>query len=187
MWPCGIQFFYQDCCPQHGCYFLLLKEWSTFPTWKSWRRKPVRGQNATAVYPEHIRGAPQRGGTIMCRFSHLMSALYNSAILSVPQCEFLQSDSSGPAAVLSPCVLKVAISDMSQLMMAFGHIYNTDFKGYCQRTPPALSSRNSVFQSVHQLLHTCNKVKHWTSFIWNRLTEIQFNSHLYVWRFSQYT
>ncbi|XP_077070553.1 HAUS augmin-like complex subunit 7 isoform X2 [Siphateles boraxobius] len=73
------------------------------------------------------------------------------------ECEFLQSDSSGPAAVLSPCVLKVAISDMSQLMMAFGHIYNTDFKGYCQRTPPALSSRTSVFQSVHQLLHTCNK------------------------------
>ncbi|XP_067303395.1 HAUS augmin-like complex subunit 7 [Pseudorasbora parva] len=70
------------------------------------------------------------------------------------ECEFLQS---GSAAVLSPCVLKVAISDMSQLMTAFGHIYNTDFKGYCQRTPPTLSSGTSVFQSVHQLLHSCNK------------------------------
>ncbi|XP_051735741.1 HAUS augmin-like complex subunit 7 [Ctenopharyngodon idella] len=72
------------------------------------------------------------------------------------ECEFLQSDSSGSAAVLSPCMLKVAISDMSQLMTAFGHIYNTDFKGYCQRTPPPLSSGTSVFQSVHQLLQICN-------------------------------
>ncbi|KAF4096777.1 HAUS augmin-like complex subunit 7 [Onychostoma macrolepis] len=72
------------------------------------------------------------------------------------ECEFLQSHASGSAAVLSPCALKVAISDMSQLMTAFGHIYNTDFKAYCQRTPPALNSGSIVFQSVHQLLHTCN-------------------------------
>ncbi|XP_073679847.1 HAUS augmin-like complex subunit 7 [Garra rufa] len=72
------------------------------------------------------------------------------------ECEFLQSHSSGSAVALSPCALKVAISDMSQLMTAFGHIYNTDFKAYCQRTPPALNSGASVFQSVHQLLHTCN-------------------------------
>lgn len=110
-----------------------------------------------------------------CAASHIWnrkSGLHNSLILSVPQCEFLQSDS---AAVLSPCALKVAISDMSQLMTAFGHIYNTDFKGYCQRTPPALSSGSSVFQSVHQLLHTCNTVKHCTSFICNKLTEISFH------------
>ncbi|XP_043081249.1 HAUS augmin-like complex subunit 7 [Puntigrus tetrazona] len=69
------------------------------------------------------------------------------------ECEFLQS---GSAAALSPCALKVAISDMSQLMTAFRHIYNTDFKAYCQRAPPALNSGTSVFQSVHQLLHTCN-------------------------------
>ncbi|XP_052449195.1 HAUS augmin-like complex subunit 7 [Carassius gibelio] len=72
------------------------------------------------------------------------------------ECEFLQSHSSGSAAVLSPCALKVAISDMSQLMTAFGHIYKTDFKAYCQRSPPVLSSGAQVFQSVHQLLHTCN-------------------------------
>ncbi|XP_059397010.1 HAUS augmin-like complex subunit 7 [Carassius carassius] len=72
------------------------------------------------------------------------------------ECEFLQSHPSGSAAVLSPCALKVAISDMSQLMTAFGHIYNTDFKAYCQRAPPALNSGASVFQSVHQLLHACN-------------------------------
>lgn len=105
------------------------------------------------------------------------SGLHNSLILildSVPQCEFLQADSSGSAAVLSPCMLKVAISDMSQLMTAFGHIYNTDFKGYCQRTPPPLSSSTSVFQSVHQLLHICNTVKHCKSFICNNLTEISF-------------
>ncbi len=93
----------------------------------------------------------------------------NIMILSVPQCEFLQSHSSGSAAVLSPCALKVAISDMSQLMMTFGHIYNTDFKAYCQRTPPTLNSGTIVFQSVHQLLHTCNTVKHPTSFICSNL------------------
>ncbi|XP_065142760.1 HAUS augmin-like complex subunit 7 [Paramisgurnus dabryanus] len=72
------------------------------------------------------------------------------------ECEFLQSHPSGSAAALSPCALKVAISDMSQFMTAFSHIYNTDFKGYCQKAPPALSSSTNVFQSVHQLLHTCN-------------------------------
>ncbi|XP_051947763.1 HAUS augmin-like complex subunit 7 [Xyrauchen texanus] len=72
------------------------------------------------------------------------------------ECEFQQSHSSGSAAVLSPCALKVAITDMSQLMTAFSHVYNTDFKGYCQRASPSLCSSTSVFQSVHQLLRTCN-------------------------------
>lgn len=78
------------------------------------------------------------------------------------QCEFLQTHPSGSAAALSPCALKVAISDMSQFMTAFSHIYNTDFKGYCQKAPPALSSSTNVFQSVHQLLHTCNTVMFYT-------------------------
>ncbi|KAI7794907.1 hypothetical protein IRJ41_004136 [Triplophysa rosa] len=72
------------------------------------------------------------------------------------ECEFLQTHPSGSAAALSPCALKVAISDMSQFMTAFSHIYNTDFKSYCQKVPPALSASTNVFQSVHQLLHTCN-------------------------------
>lgn len=99
---------------------------------------------------------------------YLVCFFCNDVILCVPQCEFLQSHSSG-SAVLSPCALKLAISDMSQLMTAFGHIYNTDFKGYCQRVPPTLSSEMSIFQSVHQLLHTCNTVNLCT-FICLRLT-----------------
>ncbi|KAB5546316.1 hypothetical protein PHYPO_G00070640 [Pangasianodon hypophthalmus] len=69
------------------------------------------------------------------------------------ECEFLQLEQS---ASLSPCALKVAISDMAQLMTAFSQVYNTDFKGYCQRAPPVLNPNACVFQSVHQLLHHCN-------------------------------
>ncbi|XP_036447579.1 HAUS augmin-like complex subunit 7 isoform X2 [Colossoma macropomum] len=72
------------------------------------------------------------------------------------ECEFLHSDPVGPGASLSPCALKVAISDMAQLMTAFSQVYNTDFKGYCQRAPPVLSPNAHVFQSVHHLLHSCN-------------------------------
>ncbi|XP_060751136.1 HAUS augmin-like complex subunit 7 [Tachysurus vachellii] len=72
------------------------------------------------------------------------------------ECEFLQSEQSGSAASLSPCALKVAISDMAQLMTAFSQVYNTDFRGYCQRAPPVLNPNTCVFQSVHQLLHHCN-------------------------------
>ncbi|XP_062871907.1 HAUS augmin-like complex subunit 7 [Trichomycterus rosablanca] len=72
------------------------------------------------------------------------------------ECEFLQSDPVSPGAVLSPCALKVAISDMAQLMTAFSQVYNTDFRGYCQRAPPVLNPSAGVFQSVHQLLHSCN-------------------------------
>ncbi|KAL6482825.1 hypothetical protein MHYP_G00076970 [Metynnis hypsauchen] len=72
------------------------------------------------------------------------------------ECEFLQSDPVSPGASLSPCALKVAISDMAQLMTAFSQVYNTDFKGYCQRAPPVLSPNTHVFQSVYQLLHSCN-------------------------------
>ncbi|KAI4886405.1 hypothetical protein NFI96_015329, partial [Prochilodus magdalenae] len=72
------------------------------------------------------------------------------------ECEFLQSDTTSPGASLSPCALKVAISDMTQLMTAFSQVYNTDFKGYCQRAPPVLSPNAHVFKSTHQLLHSCN-------------------------------
>ncbi|KAF5903508.1 HAUS augmin-like complex subunit 7 [Clarias magur] len=72
------------------------------------------------------------------------------------ECEFLQLEESGPAASLSPCALKVAISDMAQLMTAFSQVYNTDFRGYCQREPPSLNPNACVFQSVQQLLHQCN-------------------------------
>ncbi|KAK3519081.1 hypothetical protein QTP70_016343 [Hemibagrus guttatus] len=72
------------------------------------------------------------------------------------ECEFLHLEQSGPAASLSPCALKVAISDMAQLMTAFRQVYNTDFRGYCQRSPPVLNPNTSVFQSAHQLLHHCN-------------------------------
>uniref|UniRef100_A0AAY4CS77 HAUS augmin-like complex subunit 7 n=1 Tax=Denticeps clupeoides TaxID=299321 RepID=A0AAY4CS77_9TELE len=74
------------------------------------------------------------------------------------ECEFLRSEVMVPSATLSPCALRVAISDLSHLMSAFSQIYNTDFRSYCQRLPPKLSPSARVFQSVHQLLHVSNMV-----------------------------
>lgn len=83
-----------------------------------------------------------------------------------PQCEFLQLKESGLTSSLSPCALKVAISDMAQLMTAFSQVYNADFKGYCQREPPDLDPNACVFQSVHQLLHHCSMVLLHESELW---------------------
>ncbi|XP_066527976.1 HAUS augmin-like complex subunit 7 [Hoplias malabaricus] len=72
------------------------------------------------------------------------------------ECEFLQSDPTSPGATLSHCALKVAISDMTQLMTAFSQVYDTDFKSYCQRAPPVINPNTHIFQAVHQLLRRCN-------------------------------
>ncbi|XP_076839884.1 HAUS augmin-like complex subunit 7 [Brachyhypopomus gauderio] len=72
------------------------------------------------------------------------------------ECDFLQTHAPGSGGALSPCALKVAISDMAQLMTAFNQVYSTEFRDYCQRAPPVLSPHAQVFQSVHQLLHSCN-------------------------------
>ncbi|KAA0707012.1 UCH37-interacting protein 1 [Triplophysa tibetana] len=104
---------------------------------------------------EHSR-LGSHGGEDLTEAMALLHSTRNTLEKLHKECEFLQTHPSGSAAALSPCALKVAISDMSQFMTAFSHIYNTDFKSYCQNVPPALSASTNVFQSVHQLLHTCN-------------------------------
>ncbi|XP_023693180.1 HAUS augmin-like complex subunit 7 [Paramormyrops kingsleyae] len=70
------------------------------------------------------------------------------------ECEFLQVASSPP---LSPTALRVAISDLSQLMSTFSQAFNTDFRSYCNRSPPVLSPDTHTFQTVHRLLSGCNQ------------------------------
>ncbi|XP_036409345.1 HAUS augmin-like complex subunit 7 [Megalops cyprinoides] len=73
------------------------------------------------------------------------------------ECIFLQSNAASPSPALSPCALRLVISDLSHLMLAFSQSFNTEFRGYCHRKPPALSPNSSSFCTVHQLLHTCNQ------------------------------
>ncbi|KAM3872156.1 HAUS augmin-like complex subunit 7 [Diretmus argenteus] len=71
------------------------------------------------------------------------------------ECEFLQGEALSPG-VFSPCALRVAVCDLRQLMSAFNHLYDTDFRAYCNRDPPSLSTETHVFHRVHQLLLACN-------------------------------
>ncbi|KAJ8345550.1 hypothetical protein SKAU_G00297430 [Synaphobranchus kaupii] len=73
------------------------------------------------------------------------------------ECVFLQPGGVSPSPRLSPCALRLAITDLSQLMTAFSQSFNTELKGYCQRRPPALSPNAQSFYNVHQLLLTCNQ------------------------------
>ncbi|KAI1884245.1 hypothetical protein AGOR_G00224460 [Albula goreensis] len=73
------------------------------------------------------------------------------------ECTFLQSDDTSPSPRLSPCALRLAITDLSQLMLAFSQCFNTEFRGSCQRRPPALSPNSDSFRTVHQLLLTCSQ------------------------------
>ncbi|MBN3296875.1 HAUS7 protein, partial [Amia calva] len=76
------------------------------------------------------------------------------------ECEFLKagphsSGSGGPS--VSAQSLRIALSDLAQLMSAFGQVYATDFRDYCNREPPQLSVNAQVFQTTHQLLHACSQ------------------------------
>uniref|UniRef100_UPI003AAEB881 HAUS augmin-like complex subunit 7 n=1 Tax=Centroberyx gerrardi TaxID=166262 RepID=UPI003AAEB881 len=71
------------------------------------------------------------------------------------ECEFLHSEAQSPG-VFSPCALRVAVCDLQQLMAAFSHVYETDFRAYCSRDPPSLSTETHTFHRVHQLLLACN-------------------------------
>ncbi|KAJ8254512.1 hypothetical protein COCON_G00211240 [Conger conger] len=73
------------------------------------------------------------------------------------ECVFLQSEGVSPRPRLSPCALRLAVSDLSQLMSAFSQSFNTEFKGYCQLKPPGLSPDSQSFHTVHQLLLSCNQ------------------------------
>lgn len=76
---------------------------------------------------------------------------------SSPQCVFLNSEAQSPPA-FSPSSLRVAASDLQQLMATFSHVYETDLRVYCSRDPPSFSSETEVFQRVQQLLLACNTV-----------------------------
>ncbi|KAI3357768.1 hypothetical protein L3Q82_015525, partial [Scortum barcoo] len=70
------------------------------------------------------------------------------------ECEFL-NEAESPA-VFSPSSLRVAASDLRQLMSTFSHVYETDLRAYCSRDPPNLGTESDVFQRIHQLLLACS-------------------------------
>ncbi|XP_072306362.1 HAUS augmin-like complex subunit 7 [Eucyclogobius newberryi] len=70
------------------------------------------------------------------------------------ECEFLKD--SPPESVFSSSALRVAASDLHQMMAAFSHVYDTDLKSHCSRAPPNFSPETCMFQRVHELMTACN-------------------------------
>uniref|UniRef100_A0A1A7ZTX0 HAUS augmin-like complex, subunit 7 n=1 Tax=Nothobranchius furzeri TaxID=105023 RepID=A0A1A7ZTX0_NOTFU len=71
------------------------------------------------------------------------------------QCDFLSSEEE-TASVFSPSSLRLAACDLQQLMTTFSHVYEMDFRAFCNRTPPGFTTEAKVFQRVHQQLQACN-------------------------------
>ncbi|KAM6976977.1 HAUS augmin-like complex subunit 7 [Aplochiton taeniatus] len=71
------------------------------------------------------------------------------------ECEFLGREAEGPS-TFSSCALRLAVTDLGQMMAAFRRVYETDFRAYCDRAPPPLSAETQVFSRIHRLLQTYN-------------------------------
>ncbi|KAL2104012.1 hypothetical protein ACEWY4_000880 [Coilia grayii] len=106
------------------------------------------------------------------------------------ECEFLESGmplpTSPPRHPYSPCKLRVASSDLQQLMSTFGHVYY-DFKVYCEKPPPKPPLNTDTFQTVGQLLQASNMelkmYDHLTdtsSSVTDNLTDLQTEKHFYT-------
>ncbi|XP_026854000.2 HAUS augmin-like complex subunit 7 isoform X2 [Electrophorus electricus] len=118
--------------------------------------KGNRGKGSDFNNSPHHSGLGKLGDGNLGEATALLQSTQNALEELRKECDFLQSNPQSSGVSLSPCALKVAISDMAQLMSAFSQVYSTDFKDYCQRAPPVLSPSAQVFQCVHQLLHRCN-------------------------------
>nr|XP_006625685.1 PREDICTED: HAUS augmin-like complex subunit 7 [Lepisosteus oculatus] len=117
------------------------------------RREPS-GKSNRPVSNKTKEGSLKEVSALLQKTNSVLSDIYK-------ECTFLKAEhpnssgSKGPS--MSGQALQVALSDLSQLMSAFSQVYATDFRDYCNREPPQLSSNAHLFLSVHQLLHTCNK------------------------------
>lgn len=92
--------------------------------------------------------------TSLSYFSHglqIILVVMTVFLHPVFQCEFLDEEAQDPN-VISPSSLRVAASDLQQLMVTFSHVFETDMRAYCGRDPPNFSSETDVFRRVHQLL-----------------------------------
>ncbi|KAK7930473.1 hypothetical protein WMY93_006868 [Mugilogobius chulae] len=105
-------------------------------------------------WPAHIRyGVALQKGSKAQKLSKEESQDVSALLLSTQtaleklqsECEFLrESQSSG--AVFCPGALRVAATDLHQMMAAFSHVYDTDLK----------SPDTGVFQRVYELMTACN-------------------------------
>ncbi|KAK0151985.1 HAUS augmin-like complex subunit 7 [Merluccius polli] len=110
---------------------------------------------------DNVAALLQSAGRVLKELQSEVMTLYmvpvNLFLVScfIHQCEFLHNECQSPAA-FSPCVLRVAVSDLRQLTAAFSRVYETDFKEYCNREAPQLSTESLIFKRVHRLLLACN-------------------------------
>uniref|UniRef100_A0A1A7XHV5 HAUS augmin-like complex, subunit 7 n=2 Tax=Iconisemion striatum TaxID=60296 RepID=A0A1A7XHV5_9TELE len=118
-------------------------------------------QPALDPWPAHIK-ASRKGSKVSSKPRAELpdaSALLRSTQTQLKelqaQCDFLNSGEE-TASVFSPNSLRLAACDLQQLMTTFSHVYETDFRAFCNRTPPSFSTETEVFQRVHQQLQACN-------------------------------
>ncbi|XP_036803740.1 HAUS augmin-like complex subunit 7 isoform X1 [Oncorhynchus mykiss] len=118
----------------------------TLNPWPSDIRGARKGQRSL---PSRPRGEEVAGVT----------ALLESTLAALEQlhdqCVFLRGEEASPSR-FSVCALRVAVSDLAQMMSVFSRVYDTDFRSYCSRDPPSLRSHTHIFSTVHRLLTACN-------------------------------
>ncbi|XP_024915168.1 HAUS augmin-like complex subunit 7 isoform X2 [Cynoglossus semilaevis] len=112
-------------------------------------------------WPAHIK-ASHKGTKFICKpckddadVGTLLETTQSALEQLQSECEFLKDETQSPG-LFSPGSLRLAASDLQQLMATFSHVYETDLREYCSREPPVFSKESDVFQRVHQLLLACN-------------------------------
>uniref|UniRef100_A0AAZ3R921 HAUS augmin-like complex, subunit 7 n=1 Tax=Oncorhynchus tshawytscha TaxID=74940 RepID=A0AAZ3R921_ONCTS len=114
-------------------------------------------------WPSDIRGArkgqrslPSRSrGEEVADVTALLESTHAALEQLHDQCVFLRGEEASPSR-FSVCALRVAVSDLAQMMSVFSRVYDTDFRSYCSRDPPSLRSHTHIFSTVHRLLNACN-------------------------------
>ncbi|XP_064861184.1 HAUS augmin-like complex subunit 7 [Oncorhynchus nerka] len=118
----------------------------TLTPWPSDIRGARKGQRSL---PSRPRGEEVAGVTALLESTHAaLEQLHD-------QCVFLRGEEASPSR-FSVCALRVAVSDLAQMMSVFSRVYDTDFRSYCSRDPPSLRSHTHIFSTVHRLLTACN-------------------------------
>ncbi|XP_041713182.1 HAUS augmin-like complex subunit 7 [Coregonus clupeaformis] len=111
-------------------------------------------------WPSDIRGArkgqrslPSRPtGKEVADVTALLESTQTALEQLKDQCVFLREEASPSR--FSVRTLRVAVSDLAQMMSVFSRVYEADFR--CCKEPPSLRSHTNIFSTVHRLLTACN-------------------------------
>lgn len=71
------------------------------------------------------------------------------------ECVFLKSSVPGSDTILQ--TLRLALTDLYQLIATFTQVYENEFQDHCGHPAPQLSPSGPLFQSVHHSLNICSK------------------------------